>query len=397
MGRELFKLSARKVATLTDAGYYPDGGGLYLQVTATGAKTWVFRYRFAGRRPEMGLGPLHTVSLADAREAAQEARRQLLAGVDPLASRKAAAARAGGVPTFWDAAQAFIEEQRPGWRNAKHAGQWTSTLETYARPVIGAKRVDAIDTDDILAILRPIWTTKTETATRVRQRVEAVLDAATAKRQREGENPARWKGHLAMLLPKRSTVAPVEHFPALPFSELPSFMRALNDRRGEAARALEFTILTASRTGMATGALPAEFAGSLWTVPRERMKAKREHVVPLSGPALAIVAPRLGRRLVFPNDVSGEPLSENAMLALLKRMGYGHVTVHGFRSTFKDWARETTDYPDDMSEVVLAHVISDKTRAAYARGTLIEKRRALMQDWADYCWSLTPERRAPAP
>lgn len=392
MARELFKLSARKVAVATQPGYYADGGGLYLQVTATGAKTWVFRYRHAGRRPEMGLGPLHTVSLAEAREAAQAARRSLREGVDPLAARRAATARAAGVPTFWEAAQAFIEEQRSGWRNAKHADQWTNTLETYAVPAIGRKRVDAIDTEDVLAILRPIWTSKTETATRVRQRVEAVLDAAAAKRLRTGENPARWKGHLALLLPKPTSVAPVSHFSALPFANMPQFMRELSERRGAAARALEFTILTASRTSMVTGAVPAEFAGDLWTVPRERMKVKREHVVPLSASALAIVQPRLGRELLFPNDATGEQLSENAMLAVLKRMGYGSITVHGFRSTFKDWARETTSYPDDLSEMALAHIISDKTRAAYARGTMIEKRRELMAAWAAWCWSLTPAR-----
>lgn len=385
MGRELFKLSARRVTTVSKPGYYADGGGLYLQVSPSGAKTWIFRYRFAGKRPEMGLGPVHTVGLAEAREAAQAARKALLDGIDPLAARRAARAAAAGTPTFWQAAQAFIEEQRSGWTSSKHADQWTTTLETYAQPFIGAKRIDAIETEDILAMLRPIWTGKAETATRVRQRVEAVLDAATVKRQRSGPNPARWKGHLALLLPKRSAVAPQQHFPALPYAQIPAFMTALRDRPGESARALEFTILTAARTMQTLEAPPAEIQGDMWIIPRERMKAKREHSVPLSADAVGLVTPRLHRELLFPHDITGKVFSENAMLALLKRMGYGHVTVHGFRSTFKDWARETTDYPDDLSEMALAHHISDKTRAAYQRGTMVAKRRAMMEAWAAFC------------
>lgn len=387
MGLKLHRLTARRVATVTEPGYHADGGGLYLQVTATGAKSWVYRYRFEGRRPEMGLGPLHVVSLAGARAAAEGARKALQSGQDPLAGRRSSAIASASIPTFWEAAVAYIEERRAGWSNPKHAGQWTTTLETYAKPIIGNMRVDRIETDHVLAVLRPIWTTKTETASRVRQRMEAVLDASTVQRKRTGENPARWRGHLAMILPKPTAVSKVENFAALPYAELPAFMAALRDRHGEAARALEFTILTAARTGMTLGAVPGEIdiqAGT-WTVPDGRMKAKVEHTIPLPAAALALVRPRMQRALVFPNDLTGDQLSENAMLALLKRMGFGHITVHGFRSTFKDWASETTDFPDDLSEAALAHQIRDKAKAAYKRGTMLEKRRLMMQAWEHYC------------
>lgn len=387
MGLKINRLTARRVATVTEPGYHPDGGGLYLQVTASGAKSWVYRYRFEGRRPEMGLGPLHVVGLADAREAADAARKMVLAGQDPLAGRRAAAVASAGIPTFWEAAEAYIEERRAGWSNPKHAGQWTSTLETYAKPVLGGMRVDRIETDHVLAVLRPIWTTKTETASRVRQRMEAVLDAATVHKKRAGENPARWRGHLAMILPKPTAVTKVENFAALPYGELPAFMAALRKRHGEAARALEFTILTAARTGMTLGAVAAEIDLQVgtWTVPGDRMKAKVEHTIPLPPAALALAKARMQRALLFLNDLTGEPLSENAMLALLKRMGFGHITVHGFRSTFKDWASETTDFPDDLSEAALAHQIRDKAKAAYKRGTMLAKRRDLMAAWERYC------------
>lgn len=387
MGIELHKLTARKVGTISEAGYYADGGGLYLQVTAGGAKSWIFRYRFEGKRPEMGLGPTHTVSLAEAREAAQAARKQVLAGHDPLAGRRTAKAKAVATPTFWEAAQAYIAERKAGWKNAKHADQWTNTLKTYAKPFIGSKRVDRIETEDVLAVLRPIWATKTETATRVRQRVECILDAVTVQKHRSGDNPARWKGHLAMILPKPTTVTKVENFPSLPYSQVVEFMAALRQRVGESARALEFTILTAARTGMVTGAIPAELDAKCinWTVPADRMKAKKEHVVPLSHAAQLLAKPRRSRGLLFPNDATGEQLSENAMLALLNRMGYGHVTVHGFRATFKTWADEIGEYPDDLSEAALAHAIKDKSKAAYKRGTMLERRREMMEAWAAFC------------
>lgn len=386
MGLKINRLTARRVATVAEHGYHADGGGLYLQVTASGAKSWVFRYRFEGKRPEMGLGPLHVVGLADARAAADAARKLVQAGQDPLAGRRAAAAAMSSIPTFWEAAVAYIAERQAGWTNPKHAGQWTSTLETYAKPVLGDLRVDRIETDHVLAVLRPIWATKTETASRVRQRVEAVLDSAIVQKKRTGDNPARWRGHLAVILPKPTAVTKVENFAALPYAELPSFMAALGSRQGEAARALEFTIYTAARTGMTLEAVPGEIdlAAGTWTVPWNRMKAKVEHTVPLSPPAMALARQRMNRLLLFPNDLTTEPLSENAMLAVLKRMGYGHVTVHGFRSTFKDWASETTDFPDDLSEAALAHQIRDKAKAAYKRGTMLAKRRSLMDAWAKF-------------
>nr|WP_241655273.1 site-specific integrase [Stenotrophomonas indicatrix] len=253
--------------------------------------------------------------------------------------------------------------------------------------MLGDLRVDRIETEHVLAMLRPIWTTKTETASRIRQGMEAVLDAVTVQKKRSGENPARWRGHLAVILPKPTAGTKVENFAALPYSELPSFIAALRSRHGEAARALEFTILAAARTGMTLGAAPREvdFAAGMWTVPGGRMKAKVEHTVPLSKPALALARQRMKRDLLLPNDLSNEPLSENAMLALLKRMGFGHVTVHGFRSTFKDWSSEISDFPDDLTEATLAHKIRDNPKAAYKRGTTLEKRRTAMAEWADYC------------
>jgi integrase len=338
----------------------------------------------------MGLGPLHVIGLADARVAADAARKLVQAGQDPLAGRRAAAVATSSVPTFWEAAVAYIAERQAGWTNPKHAGQWTSTLETYAKPVLGDLRVDRIETDHVLAVLRPIWATKTETASRVRQRVEAVLDSATVQKKRTGDNPARWRGHLAVILPKPTAVTKVENFAALPYAELPSFMVALRSRHGEAARALEFTIYTAARTSMTLGAVPREvdLASGTWTVPWDRMKGKVEHTIPLSPPALTLARQRMDRPLLFPNDLTSEPLSENAMLALLKRMDYGHITVHGFRSTFKDWASEISDFPDDLSEAALAHKIRDKAKAAYKRGTMIAKRRALMNAWAAYCLNM---------
>jgi len=388
MGLKVNRLTARRVTTVTDPGYHADGGGLYLQVTASGSKSWVFRYRFEGRRPEMGLGPLHVIGLADARTAADAARKMVQSGQDPLAGRRAAAVATSSIPTFWEAAVAYIAERQAGWTNHKHSGQWTSTLEKYAKPLLGDMRVDRIETEHVLAVLRPIWTTKTETASRVRQRIEAVLDAVTVQKKRAGENPARWRGHLALILPKPTAVAKVENVAALPYAELPAFMAALRSRHGEAARALEFTILTAARTGMTLGALPTEvdLCACTWTVPGDRMKSKVDHTTPLPSAALDLVRPRMERDLLFPNDLSNEPLSENAMLSLLKRMGYGHITVHGFRSTFKDWASETTDFPDDLSEAALAHRIRDKAKAAYKRGTMLEKRRHLMEAWQAYIY-----------
>lgn len=389
MARALNRLSARRVATVTDAGYYADGGGLYLQVTAAGSKSWIFRFARHGKTRDMGLGPTHTVGLADARVGAALARKALLDGIDPLDARKAALAAKAGIVTFAEASAEYIAEQAKGWTNAKHADQWTNTLETYAMPTIGTKPVDAVDTNDVLAILRPIWETKTETATRVRQRIEAVLDAQYAARHWDRMNPARWRAHLDKLLPKPSKVRAVQHFAAMPYPELPAFMAELRANSYTAARALEFLILTAARTNMVSKACWPEIAGDLWIVPAARMKAGREHQVPLSRAALALLEslPRIkGSVAIFRGDRGLKAhMSNAAMDALLERMGYAHVTVHGFRSTFKDWAAEQTDFPNEVSESALAHVVKDKTEAAYRRGALLKKRRQLMEAWADFC------------
>jgi len=388
MARELNRLSARRVATVTAKGYYADGGGLYLQVSASGSKSWIFRYASSGKTRDMGLGPIHTVTLAEARTAATDARRSLLSGADPLDARRAALAAREAIPTFAEAAATYIAAHATEWTNPKHAAQWTTTLETYASPTIGTKPVDQVDTTDLLAILQPIWTTKTETATRVRQRVESVLDAEYAQRHWDKQNPARWRGHLAKLLPKPSKVRKVRHFPALPYADLPAFMAKLRAQTFTAARALEFLILTAARTNMVSQARWVEIAGNTWHVPAERMKAGVAHDVPLSTVAVALVKglPRVqGGAYLFPGDRwLKDHMSNGAMDALLERMGYAHITVHGFRSTFKDWASEETDYPKEVSEAALAHVIPDKTEAAYRRGALLAKRRRLMEAWARY-------------
>jgi integrase len=389
MARALNRLSARRVATLTEAGYYADGGGLYLQVSMAGAKSWIYRYTRAGKTRDMGLGPLHTVGLAEARTAATEARRLRVSGIDPLDARRTALAARTSIPTFAEAADDYIAQQAAGWTNPKHAAQWATTLATYAEPVIGTKLIDAVDTADLLEILQPIWKTKTETATRVRQRVEAVLDAEYARRHWDKRNPARWRGHLAKLLPKPSKVRKVRHFPALPYKQLPAFMKKLRAEAGTAARALDYLILTVARTTRVTRMQPGELGAGLhlWIVPAERMKARIEHVVPLSAAARRVLQGQdLTRPYVFPGDRRLKPhLSSGAMDVLLERMGYAHVTVHGFRSTFKDWAAEQTNTPNEVSEAALAHQIKDETEAAYRRGALLKKRTTLMNAWARYC------------
>ena len=386
MPRIYQRLTARKVATLTEPGLYADGDGLYLQITKAGVKSWIYRFRHDGKRSEMGLGPLRSVGLAQAREAAAAAVAARRAGKNPLDERRRARDADNAAPRFWPLAQAYIAEQAAGWKNPKHVQQWTNTLETYAVPFIGGKRVDQIDTDDVLAVLRPIWSSKTETASRVRQRLEKILGAATVQKLRTGDNPARWKGHLDMLLPKPTDVSKVAHFNALPVSGMPAFMRALRGAAGSAARALEFTILTAARSGMVVGATPAELdtATSTWEVPADRMKSGRPHLAPVPVQAMALLEGRMEWPLLFPSSGTFAPMSENAMLAVLKRMGFGHVTVHGFRSTFKTWADEA-GYPDDLSEAALAHVVKDKAKAAYKRGTMLERRREMMQAWSNFC------------
>lgn len=394
MPREINRLSQLAVTRTTEPGLYADGGNLYLQITGAGVKSWLFRYMRNGKSRGMGLGPLHTVGLAEARALALDCRRLLLAGTDPLDARDAElaaqrVAQANDV-SFQHCAERYIEAHRAGWKNAKHADQWTNTLTTYAYPVFDSRPVSAIDTSLVMRVLEPIWTTKTETASRLRGRIESVLDWATVRGYRSGENPARLKGHLDTLLPKRSRVQNVEHHPALPYADLPAFMNKLRSGEGVAARALELLILTATRTNEVIGATWQEFNldEGIWTIPAERMKMRKEHRVPLSARAIALVrAQQEVKRgdYVFPGARDKKPLSNMAMLQLLQRMNRDDITVHGFRSTFRDWAGETTHYPREVCEAALAHGIKDKAEAAYARGDLFAKRAALMQDWDKYC------------
>jgi integrase len=383
-------------------GMHADGGGLYLQVTESGARTWIYRFMLHRRAREMGLGPLHIVSLAEAREKARECRKLRHEGLDPIEARKARRAEerlaAATAMTFQTCAEAYIAAHKAGWRNPKHAAQWPSTLKTYAYRVFGSLPVQAVEVGLVMKALEPIWQTKPETASRVRGRIEAVLDWATVRGYRKGENPARWRGHLDKLLPARGKVRKVEHHPALAYAEMCDFIAALREQEGVAAWALEFLILTASRTGEVIGAQWAEFdlGAKLWTVAAERMKAGKEHRVPLSGRALAIIdemkAARLdGSEFVFPGGRPGKPLSNMAMLKLLQRMGRGDLTAHGFRSSFRDWAAEQTHFPHEVVEMALAHTIPDKVEAAYRRGDLFQKRRQLMDVWATYCELGQPE------
>jgi integrase len=402
MSRPTNKLSA-KFTEKNDLkpGLYGDGGGLYLQVSDFKTKAWVFRFMIAGRARKMGLGDFELVSLKEARRKRDAAYGLVVDGIDPIeerAARKAEqAVEKAKTLTFKECAEKYIAAHKAGWKSPKHGGQWAATLETYAYPIIGKLPVASIDVALVLKVIEPIWSTKTETASRVRGRIESILSWAKARGYRQGENPATWRGHLDQLLPARSQVAPVEHHAALPYSDLPAFMAKLRAKEGVSARALEFTILTIARTGDTIGAKWKEVdaAEKLWTVPAARVKGKkgarkRDHVVPLSKQALAVLKglPTDGE-FVFAGGKEGAGLSNAAMSELLKGMGYDPdvATVHGFRSTFKDWASEQTAYPNELSEMAMAHTVSDKVEAAYRRGDMREKRRRLMQDWADYCAS----------
>ena len=394
MARTIGKLTALAVAQAKRRGYFGDGGGLFLQVSATGAKSWVFRFKEAGRLREMGLGPTHTISLAEARQKALECRKLRLDGLDPIERRRAirrqAKLDAAKAISFEECATRYIDSHKAGWRNPKHAAQWPSTLATYVNAIFGDVPVQAVDVGLVMKALEPIWTEKPETAGRVRGRIESILDWATARGFRHGENPARWRGHLENLLPKKAKVRRVEHHAALPYAEIGGFMAELRRQQGIAACALQFALLTAARTGEVIGACWDEFdlAAGLWTVPAMRMKTGKEHRVPLSGSALAIVegiaAIRQGD-FVFPGGRTGRPLSNMSMLAVLHRMGRGELTTHGFRSSFRDWVAERTNFPTEVAEMALAHAVGDKVEAAYRRGDLFRKRRDLAEAWARYC------------
>lgn len=399
MVQRVERLTAVKVGKLMQPGYYADGAGLYLQVTSGTngvAKSWLFRFTHRGKRREMGLGSLATFGLADARERAKKCRQILSDGTDPIEARRAekakADAEAAKAITFRMCAEKCIASHRAGWKNAKHAAQWTATLETYAYPKIGDIPAQDVDTGLICEILEPIWATKAETASRIRSRIEIILDWAKVRGFRTGENPARWRGHLDKLFPARSRVRKVKHHTALPYAELPAFMERLRDENGTAARALEFLILTIARTTEVLKVEPFEIKGTVWTVPEGRMKASKEHRVPLSAPAQSLVAEMAtthSGKYVFPGQKRGRPLSNMALLNLLERMGFPDLTAHGFRSTFKDWAAECTNHPGELSEMALAHTVEDKVEAAYRRGDMFAKRVALMEDWAAFCASGT--------
>ena len=408
MARTIGKLTALAVDRAKRRGYYGDGGGLFLQVSASGAKSWVFRFKEFGRLREMGLGPTHTVSLAEARQKALECRKLRLDGCDPIEIRKAGRAQArldaAKAMTFKECAESYIASHKAGWRNPKHAAQWPATLETYVYPIFGALPVQSVDVGLVMKAIEPIWATKPETASRVRGRIESVLDWATVRKFRKGENPARWKGHLDHLLPAptkakraaRKENGRTEHHPSLPYAELPAFVVELRAQEGFTARALEFAILTAARTGEVIGAKWGEinFAERVWTVPAERMKSDREHRVPLSEAALAILAQMRVIRsseFVFPGLRAGKPLSDMSLLMLLRRMGRGDLTVHGFRSTFRTWAAERTAYPREIAEMALGHVVGDAVERAYQRGDLLQTRRQLAEAWARFCRAPTIE------
>lgn len=390
--RGSYKLTPLKVARLNEPGRYADGGGLYLQVSQWNTKSWLFRYMLNGRARQMGLGSVSTFTLKEARERARAARQLLADGIDPLeARRKALAAErieAARAITFQEAAQRYIKAHRAGWKNVKHANQWTATLFTYAYPVIGSLPVSAVDTGLVLKVLEPIWTSKPETASRVRGRIESVLDWAAVRGYRSGDNPARWRGHLDKLLPPKAKVAKVRHQPAMPYAELPAFMAELRENASISAKALEFTILTAVRTGEAIYSRWSEIDldGRLWIIPAERTKSGREHRVPLCDRALEILRSlpqEKGCEFVFPN-ANGTALSNMAMLELLRGKRPG-LTVHGFRSTFRDWAAEMTNFSREIAEAALGHVLGNKVEAAYQRGDLLDKRRRLMAAWESYC------------
>jgi integrase len=409
MPRTTDRLSALKVThAIRKPGMYADGGGLYLQVSNGGA-SWIYRYMLKGVAREMGLGPLALYGLKDARLKALDARRLRHEGIDPIDARQAARAKAkldaAQAMTFKQCSEAYIKAHRAGWRNGKHAAQWSATLATYAEPIIGSLPVQAIDTALVMQVLEQeirdapdkpgatLWTVRPETAGRLRGRIESILDWAKVRGFRNGENPARWRGHLDKLLPARAKVHRVEHHAALPYAELPDFMMELRRQQGVAARALEFAILTAARPGEVIYARWGEIdlATKLWTVPAGRMKAGKDHRVPLSARAIAILEEMKplgdarsaeGQAYVFPGGKLGQPLSNMAFLMLLRRMKRDDLTAHGFRSTFRDWASERTNFPGEVAEMALAHTVSGKVEQAYRRGDLFDRRRRLMAAWS---------------
>lgn len=406
--RVVGKLKALQVERAKVPGYLSDGGGLYLQVSPTLSKSWIFRYTLGGKSREMGLGPCHAIGLADARKRAKSARELLVDRLDPIAARDAQraaekAARAEAVD-FKSCAENYVRAFKTEWKSSKHAGQWSTTLKTYVYPEFGSVMVSDVTRAHVVAALEPIWIEVPETASRVRGRIEKILDWAKGKGLRTGDNPAAWKGNLESLLPKPKRASRIVNHPALPYDQVASFMASLRAVDGLSARALELTILTAARTREVIEARWEEIdlAKHLWIIPKARMKAGKEHRIPLSDRAIEILKalPKVSDFL-FPSPRGDKPMSNMAMLQVLKRMDRSDVTVHGFRSSFRDWTAEQTAYPREVCEHALAHGLKDATEAAYQRGDLLRKRTALMEDWAKYCSTLqkqgsrvTPIRRS---
>jgi integrase len=391
--RRLQRLTTLSLTRAKTPGYIHDGGGLYLQVAPAGSKSWIFRFSLGGKRREMGLGPYPGVSLAAARQLASGAHSLVRAGKDPIAARDAERARKrleeARAITFDQAAEQFIAANEPGWRNDKHRGQWRTSLAAFASPIIGKMSVADVGVTEVMRVLEPLWREKTETGSRVRGRIERVLDWAKVRGYRTGENPAQWRGHLDNLLPARRKVQKVKHHAAVAIDDLPAVYARLAQLDSMTALALRFAILTAARAGEVTGARWSEFdiEAKVWTVPSDRIKAGRTHRVPLSQDAIEILAwvrTMATAALVFPGWVAGRPLSLTSMLKVLKLAGGGDATVHGFRSTFRDWASEHTNYPRDVAEMALAHSIGDRVEAAYRRGDLFERRKLMMEDWATF-------------
>jgi integrase len=394
MARTLNRLSNFKVERAKQPGMYADGGGLYLRVAEGGSKQWVFRYTVDGRLRDMGMGPEHTLTLAEARERATQARKLRLDGIDPIehkrAQRAAAAAEAAKAMTFKECAEGFIKDNEAEWTNPKHRKEWETTLSTYVYPDLGRLSVAAIDTPLVLKVLKPLWERIPETASRVRGRIENILGWATVHHYRAGDNPARWRGHLEHALPARSKVAKVEHHAALPYSEIAGFMAKLRQNTAVGARVVEFIALTAARLSEAIDAEWSEIDldSRLWTIPASRMKGGREHRVPLSSASIKVLRQMVAIRqsdYVFPGARKGRPVGENTPARLAKEAAGSDITVHGLRSTFRDWAAERTNFPREVAEMALAHAIPNAVEAAYRRGDLFEKRRRLMDSWAEFC------------
>jgi len=393
MAKTVKQLKDLQIRRFTKPGAYPDGEGLYLQVRDSGAKDWFYRYEVAGKGRKRGLGSYPTISLERAREDALVCRQLRKQGIDPIEHYKEIELNKdlekAKSTTFKECALTYIDTHRHGWRNKKHESQWRNTLKTYAYPTIGDLPVQAIDIDLVMKVLEPIWFEKTETASRIRQRIENVLDWATVRKLRKGDNPALWRGRLDKLLPKRTKVQKTVHFAAMDYKDVPEYFQSLRAKDTLASKALAFTILTATRSGEARAATRSEINDNVWIIPDSRMKAEREHRVPLSDEAMKIIKEmepfeRQTDDLIFPGLAHAKPISEASLLKIVKQ-DHPTLTVHGFRSSFRDWCAEQTSYPREVAEAALAHTLKDKTEAAYQRSDMFEKRRKLMDSWADYC------------